>query len=476
MPRGLSVHVFKNPGPAPAPLLPSYYPASKAQPNQDRPVSNDVSRPKFERKPSSSPNDPLRISQPAVYVDPKRAKSLRGHDIYPYSTDTYIYDRPFAAATGALATSPSSSSSESDIFSESAVSASIEISSTRASSSTETLEMTALAIEYPSSTRPSYPRAGSSSDWSRIAPDGARILPPGLPPISRSGSMRANGTLSGPVWPPLVDAESDTEDGTFVNDSDDVGMQTQGWPGMPAPRDDGVRDPRYVGPRFGPTPARRYPDERSSTQQFPLQRMDSDAPRGPLSVVRASDNRNPPGFSSNTGSTNNVPVDDERRKLLSRANTVPAASGTQASRVGDRLPGTSPPSASQPNRTNDHQRQDAPAPSMTRATSTSGGTLAVATRRAVRWTEDLMCPCPIPRSERRKGWFNRRGDQLWTNDGRFKPPEPGKEYPPDLVGYPEPNTGWMNEEGVRIDMEHCLVPKPPLRSALKRPKTGAGAQ
>ena len=85
-------------------------------------------------------------------------------------------------------------------------------------------------------------------------------------------------------------------------------------------------------------------------------------------------------------------------------------------------------------------------------------------------------------------------DQLWTNDGRFKPPEPGREYPPDLVvriapdscfqhltdvlsqGYPEPNAGWMNEEGVRIDMEHCLIPKPPLRSALKRPKAGAGNQ
>ncbi|KAI0731788.1 hypothetical protein C8Q72DRAFT_775663 [Fomitopsis betulina] len=113
---------------------------------------------------------------------------------------------------------------------------------------------------------------------------------------------------------------------------------------------------------------------------------------------------------------------------------------------------------------------------MTRSASASGAMLAVATRRAVRWTEDLMCPCPVPRSERRKGWFNRRGDQLWTNDGRFKPAEPGREYPPDLVGYPEPSAGWMNEEGVRIDREHCLIPKPPLRSALKRPKAGAGNQ
>jgi hypothetical protein len=28
----------------------------------------------------------------------------------------------------------------------------------------------------------------------------------------------------------------------------------------------------------------------------------------------------------------------------------------------------------------------------------------------------------------------------------------------------------MNEHGVRIDMEHRLIPKVPLRSALKRPR------
>ncbi|KAH9830079.1 uncharacterized protein C8Q71DRAFT_717309 [Rhodofomes roseus] len=151
-------------------------------------------------------------------------------------------------------------------------------------------------------------------------------------------------------------------------------------------------------------------------------------------------------------------------------------SASQASRTQDTPVGASLSSVSQPNGAKDRQKPDALAPAMTRSTSASAGALTVAARRAVRWTEDLTCPCPVPRSERRKGWFNRRGDQLWTNDGRFKPSEPGQEYPPDLVGYPEPNTGWMNEEGVRIDMEHCLIPKPPLRSALKRPKVTAGAQ
>ena len=58
-------------------------------------------------------------------------------------------------------------------------------------------------------------------------------------------------------------------------------------------------------------------------------------------------------------------------------------------------------------------------------------------------------------------------DQLWTNEGAFRPALTGEEYPPDLDGYPEAGEGWMNEEGKRIDMKHRLVPKQPLRSVLK---------
>lgn len=51
--------------------------------------------------------------------------------------------------------------------------------------------------------------------------------------------------------------------------------------------------------------------------------------------------------------------------------------------------------------------------------------------RTVRWNQDLHLPSPVHR-ERRKGWFNARGDQLWTNSGAYKPPNPGEEYPEDL--------------------------------------------
>jgi hypothetical protein len=59
-------------------------------------------------------------------------------------------------------------------------------------------------------------------------------------------------------------------------------------------------------------------------------------------------------------------------------------------------------------------------------------------------------------------------DQLWTNDGSYKPPPTEEEYPLDLTDYPDYGEGWMNEAGVRIDMRHRLIPKPPLRSALKK--------
>ncbi|KAH9025955.1 hypothetical protein EDB85DRAFT_1869204 [Lactarius pseudohatsudake] len=103
-----------------------------------------------------------------------------------------------------------------------------------------------------------------------------------------------------------------------------------------------------------------------------------------------------------------------------------------------------------------------------------GQGLLVSTR--VRFNdENLICPSPIPMHSRRRGWHNRRGDQLWTNKGDYKPAPPGQEYPPDLASYPDYGEGWMNEEGMRIDMQHRLIPKPPLRSALKRSRQPSNA-
>jgi len=85
--------------------------------------------------------------------------------------------------------------------------------------------------------------------------------------------------------------------------------------------------------------------------------------------------------------------------------------------------------------------------------------------RSVRFNENPVLPDP---PARRKGWWNRRGDQLWNNDGAYRAAPEHDYYPPDLRNYPEPGMGWMNEEGVQIDTQRRLVRKKPLRSALKK--------
>ncbi|KIK28297.1 hypothetical protein PISMIDRAFT_91762 [Pisolithus microcarpus 441] len=59
-------------------------------------------------------------------------------------------------------------------------------------------------------------------------------------------------------------------------------------------------------------------------------------------------------------------------------------------------------------------------------------------------------------------------DQLWRNDGSYRPPPQGEAYPHDLDDYPEPEEGWQNEDGVRIDLNRRLIPKVPLRGVLKQ--------
>lgn len=85
--------------------------------------------------------------------------------------------------------------------------------------------------------------------------------------------------------------------------------------------------------------------------------------------------------------------------------------------------------------------------------------------RTVRFREDPVLPSP---PERRRGWWNRRGDQLWDNDGAYAAAPERDKYPSDLRNYPEAGVGWMNEAGVQIDMKHRLVQRKPLRSALKK--------
>lgn len=84
--------------------------------------------------------------------------------------------------------------------------------------------------------------------------------------------------------------------------------------------------------------------------------------------------------------------------------------------------------------------------------------------RTVRFHDNPVLPDP---PLRRKGWFNRRGDQLWDNEGSYVPAPEREQYPADLQNYPEPGKGWMNEEGTVIDMGRRLIRKK-LRPVLKK--------
>ncbi|KAF5318830.1 hypothetical protein D9619_010981 [Psilocybe cf. subviscida] len=153
-------------------------------------------------------------------------------------------------------------------------------------------------------------------------------------------------------------------------------------------------------------------------------------------------------------------VKDGRGSRPSEPQNVPIkASGQQGTRASTVLgAGTA---SSEPHRRNSDGDQNPP------VRPPLSGRMSAPLLRSVRWNDNLICPSPIPTSARRKGWYNRRGDQLWTNDGAYKAAPAGQEYPPDLDDYPEYEEGWQNEEGTRIDLNHRLVPKPPLRSALK---------
>ncbi|KAI0945765.1 hypothetical protein AcW1_001909 [Taiwanofungus camphoratus] len=509
VPRGFSVHVFKTPAAS------SYPHGATGKVAQSRPTGTGVwskssgylSRFDNERKPSLTPSAAYRTAQPSVYEGPfdsKRGKSSKTYGIYPSSAgDMYIYERSISSVSDVLASSPSSSSSDSDILSESAFSASVEISSTRASSSTETLETTALVAQNATSTALTVPyRSSPASAPPRGPSNGVRTSPPGLHSAPPNTSLRPGvpaPTFTLPINLTTAETVSDSDSDTVIDDPVIDMLAPPRRPSAAEPREDSRQDSRTTGPS-APSPVRRSSDDRTSTQPVSRarsgsqdQRHEFPSPQSDSSQYRQGSSSNlrvPPGLTSLVTKAADG-VDPPRRAVppLSVAPGVcdPRPSAPPITRNSSVRPAdTSPSTQARPPPTGEPK----PQPTSTTVNGVNGrngdirpepsgplpswdNTLTVATRRCVRWTEDLICPSPIPRSERRRGWFNRRGDQLWTNDGRFKSPELGQEYPPDLACYPEPNTGWMNEEGVRIDMEHRLMPKAPLRSALKRPKLSA---
>ncbi|KAH9849007.1 hypothetical protein C2E23DRAFT_738186 [Lenzites betulinus] len=552
MSRGLSVHVFMNAlvpssqatQPPPIPkydAAPAHPPTAGGGLWNRQPSQATRSEPDRKQPPLAPSQDRrlVQVPQPGTQlwpVDTKHAKSqAKGFLIHPSTqNDMYIYERSILSADDTLSSSPSSdSSSDSELFPDTTMAmARLEISSTRASSSTETLESTLYvganqarsAITGGGGAAPSLPRPPlaitappplSRSTSTRPADHAPPAARPVIPVRTESYRTRTTSISHAPhvVQFSGVASLSDSDSDTLFSDAEadnmvvDMMGASHTWataahmasqsgrsatpfrsdqrapssgmrarresiegpsraPAQPPYRDEGrMGDPSH--PRAPPGlygPVATPPDaQHAGPSQSP--------PRGP---ALSSSPPAPPAMHPSQGGgasraqqqyqaqmappTSGSPTQPARTSSA-RAPETPTRSEMVAS-----APAPSPPSSS-PQRRNSQPSPTQPAPTLA-----EGVVVVSAAKRSVRWTEDLVCPSPVPPELRRKGWFNRRGDQLWTNDGHFRSPEPGQEFPPDLAYYPEPNAGWMNEDGVRIDMQHRRIEKRPLRSALKQPR------
>jgi len=137
---------------------------------------------------------------------------------------------------------------------------------------------------------------------------------------------------------------------------------------------------------------------------------------------------------------------DKRSRRLSRASFPDTAGFIESRPYSEKKAGFRPPLSI--------------SPANSSATDESGRSSSYGSsgsNRSVRWHEELVAPTPPPSKPRPKGWFNRRGDQLWCNDGRYKAAI--EEYPHYLRDYPDVGEGWMNEHGIRISMTHRRMPE-----------------
>ncbi len=373
VPRGFSVHVFKSPSP---PAYPQSG-AGKTDYIQSRPPPGNApwknssptypSRPDPARKPSFGRGADFRGNQVLDYeriLDNDRSKSQKPYGIYPgVVPDTYVYERSISSASD-LPGSPSSSSS-SDTEGDFAAQFSAEVSSIRASSSTETLEVTAFAAQ----NRDALSAVGPS-------PYGARtqnrpVIPPTtvIPPSSSS-----------PIRNAPFETASDSDDGTVV---DDIEISRSAAPGIPQP---------MMGmPVSVPAPIRRNPDERSTRPQ---------APRVAPSISRResqsrSRSASPTGFGL-------LADGDPNLRLPPGLHFSAPSPHVSVGGSGMYRPPTAPP-------TMGAQRPLAAGPPEAALSRVVSNPEVSPNRRCVRWTEDLVCPSPVPSGQRRKGWFNRRG-------------------------------------------------------------------
>ena len=424
----------------------------------------------------------IQVSQPASQpwpVETKYGKSQKGGNylIYPsLDSDMYIYERSILSVDDALSSSPSSdSSSDSDLFPDTAM-ANLEISSTRASSSTETLESTLytnlttrnaitgnnvlsshsrppLAITAPPSLPPPPPPRPTSTrppaDNSNLSTSRPVI------PLTRTESHRQRTTsISRPVHPVQIsglDITSESDSETVVSETQidnmvvdmfgashwamSAGATQYARSATPFRRDsiqraassrrdvlDGARD--APSSRAPPLPQYRAEGPRAppglpvygAVATPPDAQYSGQAPRGPAAATLSS---SPPGPSAANSSPTSTAARAQQQP--------PSGSPPQLTRTTSIRPSTSPPQAPAfprngepsmpsavqtvtppPPQRRNSQQTSSPSGSPTQA-GVSVTITATTAKRTVRWTDELVCPSPVPLENRRKGWFNRRG-------------------------------------------------------------------
>ncbi|KAH8116053.1 hypothetical protein DFH11DRAFT_1256791 [Phellopilus nigrolimitatus] len=297
--------------------------------------------------------------------------------------------------------------------------------------------------------------SGSDSEKPLVFPPGPSASRPSPPKIGTGPSVRFTGSAPRDVPPPR---------------RDDSRMQVD------APRSRRLSGP-VIPPGFGPgerhSPTNGRDIAVSGDSKRERYSPDRDTKQGP-EMLRERRPSNaaalppPPSVSSYDRDRTRLPQpsgSSPTRDRHSPQEEMPRGAGFQM--------GPSPAATIRSRTLSIGRREDAPRQIVIAGVEASA--LAQGPCRTVRFSERLICPSPVPLDRRRKGWFNKKGDQLWTNDGVFVPPDPGTEYPVDLNEYPDVGAGWMNEECIRIDMQHRLVPKAPLRPALKRSNTSGSS-
>lgn len=323
-------------------------------------------------------------------LDVTPSKAQKPYTIYPGAIpDTYIYERSIASVSDLPGSPSSSSSSDTD-----SIDTPIERCSIRARSSVETLEATL----YTSQDGPISP--GASTPYDAFYPSA---------PLTGRPLVVPPTTLPSAKYPRF-----DDDDSTVVSDEQDVPrsaaqstIYSSRAPStapvvVPPPVRRNSDERASAAPAGVPAPVRRNSDERAGVVVPPPTRRNSDersssrSTQAPVLTRRESAQPAP----RTTSPTSYIAGDPNMRLPPGLQYPAPPVAPSLS-----RRPSTSPPVTP--------GQQRSPTFDLQPARITPSGLEASATgppgKRCVRWTEDLICPSPVPPGQRRKGWYNRRG-------------------------------------------------------------------